>query len=285
VPRLLALMLSVLVLASGVAEARPPTDKKLAREAKKHVKAGLKLYKRGKLDKAIEELQVAYSLDPVPVVLFHIAEAHNSKKEYKEALYYYRQYAKEEPKAARKRGVPAIIDALAAMVDEAPADKAGDKPAAEQPAPAETAAPAEPPPPAAPAPPPAAAEPGADLTARAPADSGGGGGLRVSAYIAAGAGALLLGAGGYYAWVARDRSNQLSDLFAEDGGQWSQDYQDTWDEGESARTRAIWLSAAGGAALATGAVLYFLGRSGGGEVEVAATPRAGGGEVMARWAF
>lgn len=284
-PRLLALMLSVLVLASGVVEARPRTDPKLAREAKKHVKAGLKLAKRGKLDKAIEELQVAYSLDPVPLVLFHIAEAHNSKKEYKEALYYYRQYAKEEPKAARKRGVPAIIDALAAMVDETPAPAPGDEAAAKEP-PAESGAASAAPPPAAPAePPPPAAEPGPDLTARAPAESGGGGGLRVSAYIAAGAGVVLLGAGGYYAWVARDRASELSDLFGEEGGQWSQAYQDTWDEGESARTRAIWLSAAGGAALATGAVLYYLGRRDDGAVEVSAAPRSGGGEVMARWAF
>src|SRR6188474_959887 len=59
VPRWLALVLLVLVLGSRfqVAEARPQTDKKLAREAKKHLKAGLKHYKRGKMDKAIEELQ------------------------------------------------------------------------------------------------------------------------------------------------------------------------------------------------------------------------------------
>ena len=281
-PRLLALVLWLVVLAlrPGVGEARPQTDRKLAREAKKHVKAGLKHYKRGKMDKAIEELQVAYSLDPVPIVLFHIAEAHNSKKEYKEALYYYRQYAKEEPKAAKRRGVPEIIEALAAM------EETGGETAAEvkEPPPA----PPEPPPPAAapaePAPPPAT-EPAPDLTARAPAGDGGGGGLRLAAYIAAGAGVVLVGTGGYFAWVAHKREGELSDLFAEEG-QWSQRYQDKWDQGESARTRAIWLSAAGGAALASGVVLYLLGRPDGERsVEVSAAPARGGGEVMARWAF
>ncbi len=282
VPRFLALVLSVVVLAigSGVGEARPQTDRKLAREAKKHVKAGLKHVQRGKLDKAIEELQVAYSLDPVPIVLFHLAEAHNSKKEYKEALYYYRQYAQEEPKGAKRRGVPGIIEALAAM------EETGEGGAAAGKTPAEPAPPAEAAPPAAPVEAtPAAAEPGPDLTARAAPEGGGGGKLRVSAYIAGAAGVVLLGAGGYFAWVAHKREGELSDLFAEEG-QWSSRYQDKWDAGERARTRAIWLSAAGGAAVAAGAVLYVLGRHGGDEaVAVSAAPAPGGGEVMARWAF
>ncbi len=278
-PRVLALVLSVLVCVTGMAEARPKTDPKLAREAKKHLKAGLKHEKRGKLDKAIEELQIAYSLDPDPGVLFHLAEAHNARKEYKEALYYYRQYQKEDPKGARKREVAAIVDALAA-IEEQPGDKPqAEPPADKQPPPAEPA----PPPPAA-EPPPVAAEPGPDLTARAPEEGGGGGGLRVSAYIAAGAGVVLLGAGGYFAWVAHKREGELSDLFDSDG-QWSPAYQDKWDQGESARTRAIWLSAAGGAALATGVVLYFIGRRSERSVEVSAAAGAGGGEVMARWAF
>jgi tetratricopeptide (TPR) repeat protein len=278
VPRVLALVLSVLVFATGMAEARPKTDPKLAREAKKHLKAGLKHEKRGKLDKAIEELQIAYSLDPDPGVLFHLAEAHNAKKEYKEALYYYRQYQKEDPKGAKKREVAAIIDALAAMEQEAGQKPEAAPPADKQPPPAEAAPPAPEP---APVPEPA---PGPDLTARAPEEGGGGGGLRVSAYIAAGAGVVLLGTGGYFAWVAHKREGELSDLF--DGeGQWSPDYQDKWDQGESARTKAIWLSAAGGAALATGVVLYLLDRRSERSVEVGAVPHAGGGEVMARWAF
>jgi len=282
VPRLLALVLTLLVFATGVAQARPKTDKKLAREAKKHLQAGLKLTKRGKLDKAIEELQVAYSLDPVPVVLFHIAEAHNSKKEYKEALYYYRQYAKEEPKGAKKRGVPDIIEALAEMEAGAapPGDKPADGAAPPEPAPAPPAA--EPAPPPETAPP--AADPAADLTAGTPPEGNGGGKLRVSAYIAAGAGVVMLGAGGYFAWVAHKREGELSDLFAEEG-RWSDAYQDKWDQGESARTRAIWLSAAGGAAVAAGAVLFFLSRPDEHAVEVSAAPAPGGGEVMARWAF
>ncbi len=282
-PRFLALVLPVVLLAigSGVGEARPQTDRKLAREAKKHVKAGLKHVQRGKLDKGIEELQVAYSLDPVPIVLFHLAEAHNSKKEYKEALYYYRQYAQEEPKGAKRRGVPEIIEALAAM------EETGEGGTASGQTPADTAPPpAEAEPAAVPAQPPPAAEPGPDLTARPAPEGGGGGTLRVSAYIAGATGVVLLGAGGYFAWVAHKREGELDDLFAEDG-QWSDRYQDKWDQGESARTRAVWLSAAGGVAVAAGAVLSFLGRRGGDEaaVDVGAAPAPGGGEVMARWAF
>lgn len=273
-------MLCVLALAlgSGVADARPKTDKKLAREAKKHLQAGLKLYKKGKLDKAIDSLQIAYSLDPVPLVLYQLAEAYNSKKAYKEALYYYQQYKKEDPKGARKRGVDPIIEALAEMEKGAAPPE---KPASEPP-PAEAPAAAPEPPPAADVVP--AAEPGPELTESAPPVKDGGGKLRVSAYIAAGAGVVLLGAGGYFAYVANKRSGELSDLFDEQG-QWSDAYQDKWDEGESARTRAIWLTVAGGAAVATGAVLYFLGRREERAVEVGAAPVAGGGQVMARWAF
>ena len=203
------------------------------------------------------------------MVLFHIAEAHNAKKEYKEALYHYKKYLEEAAKAAKARGVDAIIEALAQME----ADTA-EKPAEPPPV-------AEPPPPA-PAPEPVP-EP-AVVVRPPPVEEGGGRGLRVAGFMGVGAGVALLGAGGYFAVVANRRSDELSALFAQ-GGTWSDSYDDKWDEGESARRRAITFTAVGGAVAVTGVVLYLLGRRAGRRVEVAAVPVAGGAEVAFGWPF
>jgi tetratricopeptide (TPR) repeat protein len=268
----------VSALAPGRADAKP--SRKLLRQALKHEKSGLALLKKRKYDRAIEELQIAYSLGNKPLLLFHLGEAHNSKQEYTQALYYYRTYQEADPKGAGKRNVAALIESLAALEAEAgEPDSGAEEPVAEE-APSEPA--------------PLLRPPGADENEEPPAGSAGasppsdgssgGGGLRVTGGVMAGAGLLLLGGAGYFAKVARDRESEITALFA-DGARWDPLYDGKYEDGREARRNALILGAAGGAAVLTGAVLYYLGRRAGRSVRVDAGPVSGGGQVSWSCAF
>jgi hypothetical protein len=101
-----------------------------------------------------------------------------------------------------------------------------------------------------------------------------------------GVGVLLVGAGGYFAKVAADRSDEITGLF-DTGGQWNADYADTFDQGQTAETTSIILFAAGGAALITGGVLLYLGYRDGraGAVEVVPAVSSAGAGVRVTCAF
>jgi len=89
-----------------------------------------------------------------------------------------------------------------------------------------------------------------------PVDSGegGGGGMRLGGMVVGGAGVLALGAGVFYGMKAKSISNELS----EPGAPFT-DARD--DEGKAANQTMIIATAAGGALIVGGAVLYFMGRS------------------------
>jgi tetratricopeptide (TPR) repeat protein len=252
--RLVPLLVGFLVLApTELAWARDKVDKKLEKEAHKHTKTGLKYLKVGKLDAGIGELQIAYGLAKDPEILFHLAEAYNEKKDYAQALYYYKAFRDADAKAAKQRNVDDVIAALEELNKPAePPPEAKPEPPPEpevvKPEPAPAPEPA-PPPPAAPVmtPPPAP-----------PADSGAGGGMRVTGLITGASGVVLIGVGVYFGKVAADRSDEVSQVFAEHGT-WNPSLMDAYDEGQSAQTTAIVLGAVGGAALVTGSVLYYLG--------------------------
>jgi tetratricopeptide (TPR) repeat protein len=85
------------VAASGSpARGQPPDDG----PAKVHVDRGMKAYRLGDCDRAIEELTRAHQIDPAPTVLYHIAECHQKKGEHAEALSFYRGYLLAHPGAA-----------------------------------------------------------------------------------------------------------------------------------------------------------------------------------------
>jgi tetratricopeptide (TPR) repeat protein len=269
--RYVCLLFLVSALAPGRADAKP--SRKLLRQALKHEKNGLALLKKRQYDRAIEELQVAYSLGNKPLLLFHLGEAHNSKQEYTQALYYYRTYQELDPKGAGKRRVAALIESLAALEAETESgepDSGSEEPVAEEP-PDETQAPA----PLLPLP--DGEEPTAGSSS-SPSDGSRGGGLRLTGGVMTGAGLLLLGGAGYFAMVARDRENEITALFA-DGATWDPEYDGKYEDGREARRNALILGAAGGAAVLTGAVLYYLGRRAGRSVRIEAGPVSGGGRV------
>jgi tetratricopeptide (TPR) repeat protein len=268
--RIFILIFCFAAVAPGAADAGGGSDRK----AKKHKKAGLRYLEKERYDRAIAELQRAHDLSKEAVLLFHLAEAYNAKKDYARALAHYRAFRDADPEGAAKRNVDPIIDALAALVGEPP-------PPEPEPPPEPDPVPEPPPEP----PPAAAPDPAPAPVPEPPPRAGGspGRGKRITGVVVGVAGVLAAGAGGYFARVARDRSDRVSDLFA-GGATWSDEQTRLYDEGEAAEQRAIVLFAAGGAAVVTGAVLYYLGvRDRGASIEVAPAAGGTGTTVGIRW--
>jgi len=294
--RLFVLIVAFAMVVPMSAEAGRRADQKLAHQARKHKKAGLKHLKKGKLDSAIDELQIAYGLAPEPILLYSLGEAYNRKKEYPQALYYYRQYRNRDPKGAKKRGVGEIIAALEGLTAPTEATAAAEpKPpepdSSTEPAPQPSPEPSRRPPPktepepraptapAEEAPPEPEPEPAPMVATTVSRRGGGGGGKRIAGLVLGGLGVAAAGAGGYFAYVAHQRESDISELFA-DGGTWSDEYDRLYGEGREARTRSMVLLGAGGAAVVVGGVLYYLGVRDGAARTVEVAPVAGGGATV-----
>lgn len=82
--------------------------------------------------------------------------------------------------------------------------------------------------------------------------------LRVVGFATMGVGAVLFGAGSFFALDSSSKKDEL-EAAARSGEPWSADRQATFDDGESAATMANVMFISGGVALATGAVLTVLG--------------------------
>jgi tetratricopeptide (TPR) repeat protein len=284
------LALVVCFLGAAPAPCHAGKKKRLSREARAHVKVGLAHLGKGENDQAAEELKIAYSLSEQPEILFDIGRAYQGKQDRGQALYYYKTFLEQAPAGDRKRkDAEERIAALSSPAsgtgqprdgpggDKPKPDEGKPKPDQGKPGPDDGGKPRpdgggkpkpdrpirlQPPP----APPP-------------PARAGGGRGLRVAGLLMVVAGMAAGGAGGWFAWVAHDKEQQISDLF-DSGATWDPRYDDLYDQGRTARRNARILFGAGGAAVVTGTVLYLVGRHrAGGGVEVS----AGGGAAGMSW--
>jgi hypothetical protein len=86
----------VLALATPVVAApkKPePTDKQ--KEADRHFKSGVALYKEAKYAEALAEFERAYEIEPHPLVLYNIATCHRELSHYGEAVKYYQRFLSE----------------------------------------------------------------------------------------------------------------------------------------------------------------------------------------------
>ena len=92
----------VLLLAPAVAFAGPDKGKPAPgeqKEADKHFKAGVALFKESKYSEALAEFERAYEIAPHPLVLYNIATCHRELSHYGEAVKFYRRFIKEAPQA------------------------------------------------------------------------------------------------------------------------------------------------------------------------------------------
>lgn len=91
--------LAVVALTCGRAGAAADGDP----AASSHFERGARSYELGQYDEAIASFERAYALDPAPILLFNIAQAHRRRGDAGLALRYYRRYLDAAPAGAPDR--------------------------------------------------------------------------------------------------------------------------------------------------------------------------------------
>jgi tetratricopeptide (TPR) repeat protein len=233
--RAAAILLALLV-------ALPARADTAVEKARAHYRTGEAHFRAGRYDEAIAEYQAAYALANRPELLFNIGSAYRKKAEQthdaadkRAAVDYYRRYLGADPAARAAADATVYIHSLEReLEEEAPASQ-----------------PAAPPPAPVPPPPPPAVAPAPAPPAEAEADTGRS--YRIAGLVAGGVGVALAATGVVFSLKAKSASDELAAL--QSGQTWN---QDLYDSGQSAQRNAAICYVAGAAALAGGAVLYFI---------------------------
>jgi tetratricopeptide (TPR) repeat protein len=235
---------AVLAAAAPSARAEPPVSP-LARQLSDQ---GRGLHDLGDYDQAIVAYKHAYLIAPSPGLLFNIAQAYRLAGDCSSAAAFYRRYlATSLDPGARRLALRnlALADACAERALPRPDARAVHAHASSG----------------------GAADPGA--------------GERHLGMAVAGIGAVALAGGVYFALDARNAGDQVTSAYAH-GGTW-QSVADLDARGHRSADLATGLFIAGGAAVATGVVLYVLGRRD--EHVPAIAIGAHGAEVELAWRF
>lgn len=250
-------LVAVALLASA-AHADPVPDK-----ARQLADRGRVLHDSGDYSDAIVAYNEAYALAPSPGLLFNLAQAYRLAGKCDDAAWMYRRYLDSHPTSDRRAlaetqlaavekcghgglHVAIIAPAVPAAIPEAPA-----------------------------------VEPAAlsVTVAKPPPQHPGERKKRIGIAFGIAGGVVLAGAG-YFAWDAHEASNEVSDAYKQ-GAKWSQ-VAGTDARGQHSAEMADVLGLTGAAAVATGAVLYLLGRH---EEHVAVMPTSGGAGIRMSWGF
>jgi hypothetical protein len=143
-----------LVVAALVALAAWPAQAQAedAEKARQLFQQGSKYYDVGQFDKAIEAWQQGYDQKPDPGFLYNIAQAYRQKQDAAKAIFFYKGYLRNSPKAHNRAEVEQKIAALQKQLDAAAA--ANPPPSGTNPPPSGTT-----PPPGATTPPPNGTQP------------------------------------------------------------------------------------------------------------------------------
>jgi tetratricopeptide (TPR) repeat protein len=237
-------------------------DEMATEQARQHYEKGKQEYDLGKWDGAIAEFEQAYRLRADPTFLFNMAQACRRKGDLQRALDLYKNYLIANPDSERRDDIEKRIRALEKEIKSPGRQQAtASGPNPNEPLPPGPAtvtsapAPAPVPLPAVPAPPvaePAPAAPMVEATRPIPASEtkSPGRGLRVAGIAFGAAGLASIGTAIYFYTRAVSLSDKVSNSDAPDS-----DYR----SGKDAETMQWVLYLAGGGALATGAILYWLG--------------------------
>ncbi len=231
----LTLLLAVLLGSTPAFAAGTEAD---VAEAKVHYDRGMTHYHLGEFPAAVDEFKSAYGLSQAPGLLFNLGQASRLGHQYEQALYFYRTYLRLMPDASNRTDVEQRITELQPLAEQERARvEASKRPVA----------------------PPAAVVESSTLTTspRQPGPSGRP--LRLTGIALGAIGIGVLGAGAGLGGAALSAQSQLSKL-ARDMGTWSPSQSDIYHRGKAEAASATALYAVGGAALATGVVLYLVGR-------------------------
>lgn len=114
-----AILIAVLA-ASVPAHAKEPKKATAEqKEADRHFKAGVALFKEGKFKEALAEFERAYEIAPHPLVLYNIAGCHRELSNYGEAIRFYERFLKEgkgQVPATRLNTAQTELDAILARI-------------------------------------------------------------------------------------------------------------------------------------------------------------------------
>src|SRR6185436_13409423 len=88
-----------------------------AEKARQLFQQGSKYYDLGQFDKAIEAWQQGYDQKPDPGFLYNIAQAHRQKQDPAKAIFFYKGYLRNSPKAHNRVEVEKKIAELQKQID------------------------------------------------------------------------------------------------------------------------------------------------------------------------
>jgi hypothetical protein len=114
--RIRAFSFAFVVLTAALVSATPARAED-AEKARELYRQGSKYYDVGQFDKAIESWQQAYDQKPDPSFLYNIAQAYRQKEDPKQAIFFYKSYLRNSPKATNKAEVQQRIDVLQKQLD------------------------------------------------------------------------------------------------------------------------------------------------------------------------
>jgi hypothetical protein len=114
-------ILLALLVASVPAYAKAPKQKPNAeqKEADRHFKSGVALFKEGKFKEALAEFERAYEIAPHPLVLYNIAGCHRELSNYGDAIRFYERFLEEgkgQVPPARLNTAQTELDAILARI-------------------------------------------------------------------------------------------------------------------------------------------------------------------------
>jgi hypothetical protein len=144
------LLASALCLAVFIASA-PARAQTMKKGAKVYFEKGATEYNLGHFTEAITQFEKAYEIDPAPILLFNIGQCHRQTGNKERALFFYRRYLEQNPKADNRNDVENRMAELERSLKEekdiqqrpptnlaAPPAKTEPGPVSEMPAPQET---------------------------------------------------------------------------------------------------------------------------------------------------
>jgi hypothetical protein len=171
--RLLRLAQIAVLAAFSILAFAAPAQAQDAEKARQLFQQGSKYYDLGQFDKAIEAWQQGYDQKPDPGFLYNIAQAHRQKQDAAKAIFFYKGYLRNSPKAHNRVEVEKKIAELQKQLDAATPPPATNPPPANGTMPANTNTPppanTTAPPPADNAPPPSTTPPPPSFTDAQPA--------------------------------------------------------------------------------------------------------------------
>ena len=241
---LATVLISQLVAMPAYAQPQPsPQDKQKASELTKQAIAKVQA---GELERGIELYLEAYELVPLPVLLSNVGATYQKLGKPVEALKYFCMYLDKEPTGTSASF--ATAQAKLIHIEQGNKDVTDETVCAPSPPPEPDTPVIETAPPATSVAPP----PETPTTDRGKT-------MRLAGLGIGGAGLVGMGVGIYFGLQAKDISDRITNH--DRTMMWPDNIQDLEKEGQAHETKQIIFMVAGGAMIATGVALYFIGRS------------------------